>query len=315
MDHVLKAENLCKAFGALKAVDGLSLAVAKGEVFGLIGPDGAGKTTAMRMLCGLSRPDAGSIEILGFRLPKQKRKAHFHMGYMPQQYSMYGDLTVEENLRFYAGMNNVPRRLMKEREARLLEIARLDKFRDRPARTLSGGMYKKLALSCALIHQPEVLLLDEPTIGVDPISRRELWAFLYELVGDGVAVLVCTPYMDEAERCNRVGLLLDGRLVTTDTPAALKANFSETVFELETDPLPSAENFAGLDGISQTYLVGRKTHVLSSLGPAFAPRLKEMFEQHDIQVLKLTVVPAAFEDIFLHMTRNVGLVVDDGADS
>ena len=305
METVLKAEDLSKSFGDTKAVEGVNLEVFGGEVFGLIGPDGAGKTTTLRMLCGLVRPDSGKVSILNYTLPYQKREAHAAMGYMPQQYSLYGDLSVQENLRFFAGMNGVPRSVMLERESRLLAIARLDRFRDRPARALSGGMYKKLALACALIHQPKLLLLDEPTNGVDPISRRELWAFLYELVDEGVAVVVSTPYMDEAERCQRVGLLLDGRIVAMESPKKMVEDFHETIFEIETEPiLESFEGLEGRKGVLQIYLVGRKIHILSDLGEAFGMELKSAIEANGVQVRSMEVVKPSFEDIFLHLTES-----------
>jgi ABC-2 type transport system ATP-binding protein len=219
----LVIEGLAKRFGDATALAGLDLEIAPGEVFGLVGPDGAGKTTAMRLAAGLLRPDAGRIRILGRDVPARVAEVRPRVGYMPQQYSLYGDLSVAENLRFFAGMYGVPRGVYRERAARLLGMAHLAQFRERPAAALSGGMYKKLALACALVHAPELLLLDEPTNGVDPLSRRELWAFLREQVGAGVAVLYCTPYMDEAARCDRVGLVVDGRVRATGRPADLIA--------------------------------------------------------------------------------------------
>ena len=227
MELALTVAGLAKRFKETIALRGLELEVAPGEVFGLVGPDGAGKTTAMRLVAGLMRPDAGRITALGHEIPRRIADVRPRIGYMPQQYSLYGDLSVEENLRFFAGMYGVSRAAFRERSARLLGMARLEEFRARPAAALSGGMYKKLALSCALIHAPQLLLLDEPTNGVDPVSRRELWAFLREQVGAGVAVLYSTPYMDEAERCDRVGLVVDGRLAATGRPAELVAAHPE----------------------------------------------------------------------------------------
>jgi ABC-2 type transport system ATP-binding protein len=227
MESALTVSGLVKRFGGTTALAGLDLEVAPGEVFGLVGPDGAGKTTAMRLVAGLMTPDAGSVTALGAEIPRRIADVRPRIGYMPQQYSLYGDLSVEENLRFFAGMYGVPRRAFRERAARLLGMARLEEFRARPAGALSGGMYKKLALACALIHAPSLLLLDEPTNGVDPVSRRELWAFLREQVGAGVAVLYSTPYMDEAERGDRVGLVVDGRIAATGRPAELVAAHAE----------------------------------------------------------------------------------------
>lgn len=300
MEPVLAVRGLERRFAELRAVDGISLEVRAGESFGLIGPDGAGKTTAMRLMAGLIRAHAGDIRVAGHRIPQDRNAVRRLMGYMPQQYSLYGDLSVEENLRFFAAMFGVTGAERTAREKRLLEIARLERFRERPARALSGGMYKKLALACALIHQPKVLLLDEPTNGVDPISRRELWAFLYELIGEGLAVVVSTPYMDEAERCTRVGLLVAGQLVAVGDPTQLKAGFDRTVFELETVPLLS-DRLALLDeeGIEDVYLVARKTHVLSARPIEFAPTLAKIFAAHGMRVDEISVVRPTFEDVFL----------------
>jgi len=303
-DSALHVKSLNKSFAQVHAVNDVSLEVAPGEVYGLMGPDGAGKTTTMRMICGLVRQDSGEISVLGHNVPEHRREARAHMGYMPQQYSLYGDLSVQENLRFFARMFGVPKKILLEREKRLLDIARLERFRDRPARALSGGMYKKLALACALVHEPRLLLLDEPTNGVDPISRRELWAFLYELVGEGVAVLVSTPYMDEAERCAKVGLLLDGRIIAADSPANLKANFNQTLFEIETSPtLTDVSGLLALEGVSQAYLVGRAMHVISQHGSEYGQVLSREIISGGFKVTRLDIVTPSFEDIFLHLTN------------
>ncbi|HEX9308897.1 MAG TPA: ABC transporter ATP-binding protein [Anaeromyxobacter sp.] len=212
----------------MTALDGLSFEVARGELYGLVGPDGAGKTTALRALAGLVGIDGGEARVLGEAAGSAAVRER--VGLMPQQYSLYRDLSVAENLQFFARLYVLPRAVYRARAERLLSITRLAPFVDRRAEALSGGMYKKLALACALLHEPEVLLLDEPTNGVDPVSRRELWALLHEFVHGGMAVLVTTPYMDEAERCHRVGLVHRGRLVLEGEPGALMrghASFEE----------------------------------------------------------------------------------------
>jgi ABC-2 type transport system ATP-binding protein len=219
----LSARGLVRRFGAVTALDGLSFEVGLGELFGLVGPDGAGKTTAIRALAGLLRLDGGEVRVLG-EDPAGGRVRE-RLGLMPQQHSLYRDLTVAENLLFFARLSVLPRAAFRERSERLLAITRLAPFVDRRADALSGGMYKKLALACALLHQPEALLLDEPTNGVDPVSRRELWALLHEFVHGGMTVVVSTPYMDEAERCHRVGLVHRGRLLVEGEPRALMAGF------------------------------------------------------------------------------------------
>ena len=224
----VSARGLVRRFGAVTALDGLSFEVGRGELYGLVGADGAGKTTALRALSGLIDLDAGEARVLGE--PAGSAAVRESIGLMPQQYSLYRDLTVAENLAFFSRLYVLPRSVFRERADRLLGITRLAPFVDRRADALSGGMYKKLALACALLHEPEVLLLDEPTNGVDPVSRRELWALLHEFVHGGMAVLVTTPYMDEAERCHRVGLVHHGRLALEGDPAALmrgRASFEE----------------------------------------------------------------------------------------
>jgi ABC-2 type transport system ATP-binding protein len=225
----LEASGLEKRFGAVRALAGLSFRVERGELYGLVGADGAGKTTAMRALTGLVALDAGEARVLG--MDPSSPRVRERIGLMPQQYSLYRDLTVEENLRFFARLAALPRAVYRERKERLLGITRLARFGDRRADQLSGGMYKKLALACALLHEPEVLLLDEPTNGVDPVSRRELWELLYEFVQAGMAVVISTPYMDEAERCSRVGLVHAGRLLLEGGPRELLAASGQPSFE------------------------------------------------------------------------------------
>jgi ABC-2 type transport system ATP-binding protein len=220
----IMARDLRRRFGAVQALDGLGFTVARGELYGLVGPDGAGKTTAIRALAGLLDLDGGEARILGLD-PASDGTVRERLGLMPQQYSLYRDLTVGENLRFFGRLATLPGAVYRERSGRLLALTRLAPFVDRRADQLSGGMYKKLALSCALLTEPEVLLLDEPTNGVDPVSRRELWALLHEFVEGGMAVVISTPYMDEAERCHRVGLVHRGRLLLEGAPARLLADF------------------------------------------------------------------------------------------
>ncbi len=208
-------------FGATRALRGVSLAVHRGEVYGLVGPDGAGKTTAIRLMAGLLRADGGSVRVLGEDPAHPSSPVREQLGLVPQRNTLYGDLSVDENLRFFARLFGLSAADFAERRERLLEIARLRRFTDRRADALSGGMYKKLALACALLHRPRVLLLDEPTNGVDPVSRRELWELLYTFVQEGMTLVVSTPYMDEAARCHRVGLLYAGELIAEGPPREL----------------------------------------------------------------------------------------------
>ncbi len=230
---MIRTRNLTRRFGALTAVDGLNLEVARGEVFGLIGPDGAGKTTTLRMLAALLDPTGGEAWVSGHNVAAEPDAVKDRIGYMPQRFGLYGDLTVEENLFFYADLFGVERAERDRLMTRLLEMTRMGEFRRRQAARLSGGMKQKLGLMCTLLHHPDVLLLDEPTNGVDPVSRRDFWVILYDLVKTGITVFVTTAYLDEAERCDRVGLMRAGRLIRCDTPAALRA---------EAGPAPAFED-------------------------------------------------------------------------
>ncbi|HET8732917.1 MAG TPA: ABC transporter ATP-binding protein [Anaeromyxobacteraceae bacterium] len=289
----LEARGLVRRFGTVTALDGLSFQVARGELYGLVGPDGAGKTTAIRALSGLIRLDGGEARVLG-------RSAEDHairerLGLMPQQFSLYRDLSVGENLRFFARVYVLPRDVFRRRSERLLEITRLGPFLDRRADALSGGMYKKLALACSLLHEPEVLLLDEPTNGVDPVSRRELWALLHEFVHGGMTVLVSTPYMDEAERCGRVGLVHRGRLLLEGEPRALIAGFEDEAFEVrggERDRVDAA--LARAPAVRAATPAGERLRVVVACGAA--PELGRALEP-----LGATLHPVApdFEDLFL----------------
>lgn len=232
--------DLHKAYGATPAVRGLSLAVPPGSICGLIGPDGAGKTTAMRVLCGLLAPDGGAARVLGHDSLAASRRLKQHLGYMPQRFSLYPDLTVAENLRFFADLYAVPAAERVARERELMDFSRLGPFRDRRAGRLSGGMKQKLALCCTLIHTPEVLVLDEPTTGVDPVSRREFWRILRDLAGRGLALLVSTPYMDEAALCDEVVLMHGGVAISRGSPADVAASFPRRLLAVTAPDLPAA---------------------------------------------------------------------------
>lgn len=294
MDAALIARRMEKRFGQVRALAGMSFEVRSGELYGLVGPDGAGKTTAIRALAGLVDLDLGEARVLGLD-PRGGGEVREALGLLPQQYSLYRDLTVWENLRFFARLYVLPRDVFRKRAERLLAITRLERFVDRRADQLSGGMYKKLALAAALLHEPRVLLLDEPTNGVDPVSRRELWALLHEFVHGGMAVLISTPYMDEAERCDRVGLAHQGRLLLEGEPGSLLASFDEESYEVaggERDPVEEA--LAGLPGVRAISPAGSRLRVGLDAGArdevaaALAPLDAE-----------LRPVAPTFEDLFL----------------
>jgi ABC-2 type transport system ATP-binding protein len=222
METIIETRGLTKRFGALTAVDHLDLTVAKGEIFGLVGPDGAGKTTTLRMLCGLMDPSEGSALVAGHDVARESRAVKDQIGYMAQRFGLYQDLTVEENMIFYADLFDITGQTRADLTAQLLRMTRMEPFRARPAGKLSGGMKQKLALMCTLLHRPQILFLDEPTNGVDPVSRRDFWTILYQLLKDGITIFMTTAYLDEAERCNRVGLMHRGKLIRCSTPEAMK---------------------------------------------------------------------------------------------
>jgi len=232
MDAIIETRDLTKRFGDLVAVDRLNLSIPRGEIFGLVGPDGAGKTTTLRMLCGLMNPSEGSARVAGHDVVREAQAVKDQIGYMAQRFGLYGDLTVDENMAFYGDLFGVIGRERDELTGRLLQMTRMEPFRKRQAAKLSGGMKQKLALMCTLLHKPRVLFLDEPTNGVDPVSRRDFWAILYQLISEGLTVLVSTAYMDEAERANRVGMMHQGRMIRCDTPAALKESLEETCYRV-----------------------------------------------------------------------------------
>jgi ABC-2 type transport system ATP-binding protein len=219
---MIRAVNLTRRFGELTALDRLNLEVARGEIFGLVGPDGAGTTTTVRLLCGLLDASEGEAWVAGHNVARELEAVKDRMGYMAQRFGLYGDLTVSENMSFYADLYGIGSAERERLTGQLLRMTRMEPFRERQAGKLSGGMKQKLALMCTLLHRPEVLFLDEPTNGVDPVSRRDFWAILYQLVKDGLTVFVTTAYLDEAERANRVGLMHRGRLIRCDSPAALR---------------------------------------------------------------------------------------------
>jgi ABC-2 type transport system ATP-binding protein len=253
---------LGKSFGPVRAVHDLSFEVHSGEIFGLVGPDGAGKTTTMRMLAGVLPPDSGRATVSGCDIASDPEGAKHDLSYMPQRFGLYEDLTVSENIAFYADLFSVKRAERDARATQLLQAAGLSEFGARLAGKLSGGMKQKLGLVCALIHQPDVILLDEPTNGVDPVSRRDFWKILYSLVDQGVAILISTSYLDEAERCHRVGLIHQGKMLLLDTPAALKKGFPGAVLGVRTPEPPRArEALVGAPGVRNAVLEGDGVHL------------------------------------------------------
>jgi ABC-2 type transport system ATP-binding protein len=292
-------EGVGKAFGAAPAVHDLSLSVERGEMFGLIGPDGAGKTTTIRMACGLLHADAGRIRVLDMDPVRDHRRLTTSVGYLSQRFSLYGDLSIDENVAFFAELHGVGD-YRRERD-RLLDMTQLAPFRSRLADKLSGGMKQKLALACTLVHQPALILLDEPTTGVDPVSRREFWKLLSEFLAQGITIVMATPYLDEAERCSRVALLHQGLLLAVDTPDALRAALPGAIFEIIVDDHRRAhEVLRELPGVSSVQMFGERAHARLDNGGADATsRLRRALETAGLQVESLRPVTASLEDVFI----------------
>ena len=288
-----------KRYGAVAALDQVTLSVAPGEMFGLIGPDGAGKTTAIRLACGLLRPDTGSVRVLGRDPVRDHAAITRDVGYLSQRFSLYGDLTIDENIGFQAELHGM-RRYHPDRD-RLLDMTQLTPFRRRRADRLSGGMKQKLALACTLIHQPRVLLLDEPTTGVDPVSRREFWKLLSEFLAQGLTIVMATPYLDEAERCGRVALLHEGHLIALDEPAALQRGLPGALLEVAGEAArPPVDVLASLDGVEDVQVFGDGAHVRlrsAEVIPAFMAGLAA----RGLAGASVRQVPPSLEDVFIDL--------------
>ncbi|MFQ5593699.1 MAG: ABC transporter ATP-binding protein [Anaerolineae bacterium] len=301
---VVVTENLTKSFKETVAVDGLDLAVERGEIFGLVGPDGAGKTTTIRMLTAIMLPTSGQATVLGYDTVIQPEAIKTDIGYMAQRFNLYGDLTVSENLNFFADVFEVTGEERRQRVSRLLEFARLTEFKDRRAAHLSGGMQKKLALACTLVHQPQILFLDEPTTGVDPVSRREFWEILTDLHLRGITIFVSTPYMDEAERCSRVGLLYRGRLIVCDTPEHIRQMLEGELIEVRTADLKRArESIGNLGGLLEIQTYGDLLHVFVDDAGRRTPQIADALAEAGIAVQRIRTTRPRMEEAFISLIR------------
>jgi ABC-2 type transport system ATP-binding protein len=294
------ANELTKSFPGVPAVDHLSFDVKVGEIFGLVGPDGAGKTTTLRMLAGVMPPDEGGASVAGCDVVKDPEGAKHHLSYMPQRFGLYEDLTVDENIRFYADLFGVNKDERVRRSAQLLQAAGMSEFRTRLAGKLSGGMKQKLGLVCALIHRPKVILLDEPTTGVDPVSRRDFWRILYDLVSEGVAILTSTAYLDEAERCHRVALLHQGKMLFCDTPSRLKERLGKGVLSITSEePRRLRDELKRAEGISSLLLTGDGVHVVVDDAPRRMQEFEARLKSANIPFDAITQVTPTIEDLFV----------------
>jgi ABC-2 type transport system ATP-binding protein len=297
---VIRAARVSRAFGHVDAVMNLDLDIRTGEIFGLVGPDGAGKTTVMRMLAGVLLPDSGSIELAGVDVVAEPERAKSLLSYMPQRFGLYEDLSVDENIFFYGELFAVPREARRRRGAELLEAAGMTPFRRRLAGALSGGMKQKLGLVCALIHTPSVLLLDEPTTGVDPVSRRDFWGILYKLREEGVTIVLSTAYMDEAERCSRLALLHGGRIRQCDTPSRLKRNMTGVLLAIiGRDPRAMHTLVESMPGVFGALLMGDRVHVRVDDAALRSDQIREMLRAHDMEPLRIERIEPSIEDVFV----------------
>jgi ABC-2 type transport system ATP-binding protein len=300
LQSAIVCEGLTKSFPGVRAVDALSFDVRAGEIFGLVGPDGAGKTTTLRMLAGIMPPDAGRATVAGFDVARNPEGAKHSLSYMPQRFGLYEDLNVEDNIRFYADLFGVNRSERNTRSTQLLEAAGMSEFRTRLAGKLSGGMKQKLGLVCALIHRPKVILLDEPTTGVDPVSRRDFWRILYELVAEGVAILTSTAYLDEAERCHRVALMHQGKLLFCDTPVNLKAKMGKGVLSIPAlEPRRVRDELKDAQGISSLMLTGDGVHVVVDDAARRIPEFETRLRRAGISFDAILKVEPSIEDLFV----------------
>ena len=296
-DPIIQLSDVRKAFGATKAVDGLSFEVGAGEMFGIIGPDGAGKTTAQRLICGLMKPDSGTVRVRGINPFADRRTAAGTIGYVSQRFSLYGDLSIDENIEFFARIHGV--KDFAARRTRLLELTGLAPFRTRLADRLSGGMKQKLALACVLVHEPPVLVLDEPTTGVDPVSRREFWKLLAEFLGQGLTIVMATPYLDEAERCGRVALIAQGRVLALDEPSKLQAAATGTLIEVVTEhPRKALDAARARAGADRVQLFGDRLHVRVSRESDFEP-IRAALTAAGITVTAARPIIPTLEDVFI----------------
>ena len=303
---IIETRELTRDYKETRAVDFLDISVQPGELFGLVGPDGAGKTTTLRLLAGLLKITEGSAMIAGFDLATQAEEIKAKIGYMAQQFSLYAELTVVENLSFFADLYDVDNAIIDERTERLLSFAGLTEFKKRRADKLSGGMQKKLALACSLIHQPEILLLDEPTTGVDPISRREFWDILTDLHLQGTTIVVSTPYMDEADRCSRVGLMYGGKMVVCDEPRRIRESIEGDLVIIRPDNWQQAlKMINSMEGIHEVQTYGEALHAIVDDAEIRLPEIKKALKENDFSYKDARQAPARMEEVFISLIKKM----------
>jgi ABC-2 type transport system ATP-binding protein len=304
MNTIISIKDLYKSYADVKAVKGISFDIAEGEMFGLVGPDGAGKTTTIRILCGLIKPDSGSVNLMGKDILSNKKKIQTQIGYLSQKFSLYGDLSVDENIEFFADIHGV--KDYKKRRDELLEFTRLKPFRKRIAEKLSGGMKQKLALACSLIHKPKIIFLDEPTTGVDPVSRRDFWKILSSLLREKITIVLTTPYLDEAERCSKVAMMNNGEIITLDKPKNMKSKLGKEIVEIVCNRVREAYRLIRDKLNLEVHLFGDRVTVFVDSYQKDFPTIKNLLIQNSIEISQARVISASLENIFIYLVRKAG---------
>ena len=302
MDYAIQINDIKKSYDSIAAVDGVSFEVETNTVFGLVGPDGAGKTTLIRILCGLIDSDSGTGTILGKNILKDRDKIKNDIGYLSQKFSLYVDLSIDENIEFFAEIHGV--KDYKKRREELLEFTRLTKFRKFLAGKLSGGMKQKLALACTLIHRPKIIFLDEPTTGVDPVSRRDFWKILSELHHEGVTILISTPYMDEAERFDRLAMMNHGKILSFDTPSNIKKSMNKVILEIHGPELRNAYKVLSKESGYEIQLFGDRIDIAADDFDKDSKKVKEMLAEEKIEITDIRTKPVSLENVFIHLLKS-----------
>jgi len=302
MESAIKIEGLKKSYGDIEAVQGVTFDVYKGEMFGLVGPDGAGKTTTIRILCGLLNPDSGSASIFDKDLIKNRKEVQNQIGYLSQKFSLYGDLTIDENIEFFAEIHGVKN--FEQRRNELLEFTRLTPFRKRLADKLSGGMKQKLALACSLIHRPKILYLDEPTTGVDPVSRRDFWKILSGLLREEITIFMTTPYLDEAERCNRVALMNKGKIISLDSPQNIKLSVGKDVVEIVCTEVRKAYGIVKEKTEYEVQMFGDRINIMLDDYEKDYKIIEKFLKENQIDIISSRPISASLENVFIHLVKD-----------
>lgn len=299
--EIIRIENLKKSFNTIEAVRDVSYSVKQGEMFGLVGPDGAGKTTTIKILCGLAKADSGNVFLFNEDINKSRKKIQNNIGYLSQKFSLYGDLTVDENIEFFAEIHNV--RDFRHRRDDLLAFTRLTPFRHRLADQLSGGMKQKLSLACSLIHKPKVIFLDEPTTGVDPVSRRDFWKILSQLLKEGITIFMTTPYLDEAERCDRVALMHEGQIISLDTPARIKEKIDYKTVEIITSDIKKTYQLLKDKSDIESQIFGDRIDLILKDENTDIEQLEKLLIDNSILLISKKTIPPSLENVFIHLVK------------